>query len=238
MVDADVVTIPAGVFLMGCESGEFGNRNERPAHRVDVDAFAIARLPITRRQYACFLDATDRPPPPHWDDARFAAPEQPAVGTNWFDAVDFCAWMAGRTGAPYRLPTEAEREKAARGGVEGLNYPWGNDLPDRVEGWMDDPRYKGDDFDRPDPVGQDPANGFGLHNMADLIHEWCADWYDADYYAHSPAANPLGPSDGVRRASRGGSWRHQVKVTRCAARSSIPPDRHFTDYGFRLALSV
>ena len=160
--------------------------------------------------------------------------EQPVVATNWFDAVDFCAWMAVRTDRPYRLPTEAEREKAARGGAEGLDYPWGNDLPE----WMDNPHYKGDDIDSPDKVGQDVANGFGLHNMAALVHEWCSDWYEADYYARSPAANPAGSADGVRRASRGGSWRHRIKVTRCAARSSIPPDRHFTDYGFRLALSV
>jgi len=229
--ESDVVVIPAGSFLMGSNAG---NRNERPEHRVDVDEFAMARRPVTRQQYTTFLVETDRPPPPHWDDSRFTTDEQPVVAVNWFDATDYCAWMAERTGSPYRLPTEAEREKAARGGAERLDYPWGDGMRD----WMDDPHYKGDGVDKPDNVGQDPANGFGLHNMADLVHEWCADWYQADYYAHSPAANPRGPANGVRRASRGGSWRHRIKVTRCAARSSIPPDRHFTDYGFRLALSV
>ena len=231
MIEPDVVVIPAGGFLMGCEQG---GRNERPQHRITVDEFAIARFPVTRAQYAAFVDDTTRPPPPYWDEARFAADQQPVIATNWFDACDFCAWMSGLTGRSYRLPTEAEREKAARGGQVGLDYPWGNELPD----WMDDPHYKGDGIDRPDPVGVDQANGFGLQNMADLVHEWCADWYGADYYARSPAANPAGPADGVRRASRGGSWRHHLKVTRCAARSSIPPDRHFADYGFRLALSV
>ena len=230
--EADVVLIPAGAFLMG--SNSTGNRNERPEHRVDVDEFAIARLPVTRRQYSVFLAETDRPPPPYWEDARFTADEQPVVAVNWFDATDYCAWMAACTGNAYRLPTEAEREKAARGGAEGLDYPWGDGMPN----WMDDPHYKGDGIDRPDRVGLDAPNGFGLHNMADLVHEWCSDWYQADYYDHSPVANPRGPADGVRRASRGGSWRHRIKVTRCAARSSIPPDRHFADYGFRLALSV
>ncbi len=231
MIETDVVVIPAGAFLMGSETG---GRNERPEHLVFVDEFAIARVPVTRKQYATFLAATDRPPPPYWNDPRFTTDEQPVVATNWFDAADYCAWMAARTGCPCRLPTEAEREKAARGGVEGLDYPWGDGLPE----WMDDPHYRGDGIEKPDPVGQDPANDFGLHNMADLVHEWCSDWYSADYYADSPASNPAGPADGVRRASRGGSWRHRVKVTRCAARSSIPPDRHFTDYGFRVALSV
>ena len=211
---------------MGCERGR---KNERPVHRVLVDAFAIATLPVTRRHYERFLEQTNREPTPDFDDPRFANPEQPLVSPSWFDATDYCAWLVEATGKPYRLPTEAEREKASRGGVEGRDYPWGDDLPD----WMD-PHYKGDDVEKPDVVGSDPPNEFGLHNMADLVHEWCADWYDADYYTSSPAVNPAGPATGSRR----GSWRHSIKVTRCAARSSIPPDRHFSDYGFRVAMSV
>ena len=101
-----------------------------------------------------------------------------------------------------------------------------------------DPRYRGDDVERPDRVGRDPPNGYGLHNMGDLVHEWCSDWYDAGYYAVSPDRNPPGPAAGQRRASRGGSWRHAVKVTRCAHRSAILPDRQLTDYGFRVALEA
>ena len=227
----EVVVIPAGPFLMGSDAG--GGRNEQPAHRVHLDEFAIARWPVTRREYAAFLDDTDRAAPPYWNDARFTMAEQPIVAPSWFDAHDYCRWLATQTGEPYRLPTEAEREKAARGGGEGTDYPWGDELPD----WMD-PYHQGDAVERPDAVGQDPPNGYGLHNMADLVHEWCADWYAADYYADSPTSNPAGPRSGVRRASRGGSWRHRIKVTRCAARSSIPPDRHFADYGFRVAMSV
>ncbi|MDP6505949.1 MAG: SUMF1/EgtB/PvdO family nonheme iron enzyme, partial [Planctomycetota bacterium] len=74
--------------------------------------------------------------------------------------------------------------------------------------------------------------------MGDLVHEWCSDWYSADYYENSQAKNPAGPASGKRRASRGGSWRHGIKVTRCAARSHIPPDRTFTDYGFRVSLTI
>ena len=99
------------------------------------------------------------------------------------------------------------------------------------------PYGRGEAIEQPDLVGQDPPNGYGLHNMGDLVHVWCSDWYAADYYRWSPLADPQGPATGVRRASRGGSWRHRIKVTRCAARSSLPPDRTFTDYGFRVALS-
>jgi formylglycine-generating enzyme required for sulfatase activity len=91
--------------------------------------------------------------------------------------------------------------------------------------------------EQPDLVGQDPPNGYGLHNMGDLVHVWCGDWYAADYYRVSAPCDPQGPATGVRRASRGGAWRHRVKVTRCAARSSLPPNRVFTDYGFRVACS-
>ena len=84
---------------------------------------------------------------------------------------------------------------------------------DRPPDWMDT-RYRGDELERPDHAGQAPPNGYGLRNMGDLVHEWCSDWYDAGYYAVSPERNAAGPASGQRRASRGGSWRHAVKVTR------------------------
>jgi formylglycine-generating enzyme required for sulfatase activity len=90
----------------------------------------------------------------------------------------------------------------------------------------------------PEEVGLYAPNPFGLYNPGDNVHEWCADWYDADYYARSPERNPQGPKSGVRKASRGGSWRHHVKVTRTAARSSIPPEFKYADYGFRLARTI
>lgn len=225
-----LITIPGGEFTMGSATGR---DNERPARRVHVDAFRLAPTPVTRAQFRAFAQATGRETPHSWDDPRFGAPEQPVVAVTWFDAVAYCEWLSQITGVSCRLPTEAEREKATRGGADDLDYPWGNELPD----WMD-PHHRGDDVERPDAVGQDPANGYGLHNMADLVHEWCSDWYDAAYYAEAPHSNPPGPETGRRRASRGGSWRHAIKVTRCAARSSILPDRRLTDYGFRFAADV
>ena len=81
-------------------------------------------------------------------------------------------------------------------------------------------------------------NGFGLYDISENVHEWLADWYDANYYSVSPPRNPQGPATGVRRASRGGSWRHQIKIARVAARSSLPPEYQYSDYGFRCALSL
>ena len=83
-------------------------------------------------------------------------------------------------------------------------------------------------------MGRGTPNPYGIYDLCENVHEWCADWYQADYYAQSPRHNPAGPAAGERRASRGGSWRHHVKVSRVAARSSIPPTFQYADYGFRV----
>ena len=221
----DVAAIPGGRFLMGDDNGPL---IERPAHPVEVAPFHCGIVPVTRRQYGGFLAAVGRPAPPSWDDAAFGHPDQPALAVNWFDAVEYCEWLSRVTGARFRLPTEAEREYAARGGVEGLAYPWGNHYPDPATA------YHPGSWKAPLPLPCGSPNGFGLYNMGDTVHEWCLDYYDAEYYRVSPRENPQGPAAGVRRVARGGAWRHQVPVSRCAHRTSLPPDRHFTDFGFRV----
>lgn len=224
---ARMVRIPAGWFQMGSPDGR---ANERPVHRVWVDAFELAVVCVTNREYAGFLEATGHPLPGAWGDPLFSDPEQPVVAVSWGDAVAYCEWRGAATGGGCRLPTEAEWERAARGGSEGRRYPWGDDFPSAsrhyARGWA---------ADRPERVGLYEPNGFGLFNMADNVHEWCSDWYQADYYAISPERNPAGPAAGVRRSSRNGSWRHQIKICGCSARSSIEPHRRYTDYGFRMA---
>ena len=218
------VLIPAGEFVMGDDGGR---PDERPAHRVYVSAFRMAVVPVTNAEYSAFV-ASGHAAPKFCADARFSAPEQPVVGVTWADAVAYCAWLSA-TGRAYRLPTEAEREKAARGGRAGLRYPWGDD-----EG-ADGGRFP---QEAPWAVGRSEPNGYGLYDMAYNVHEWCSDWYGATYYAESPARDPQGPPAGTRRASRGGAWRHQVKFNRCAARSSLPPAFEYNDYGFRIAQTV
>ena len=206
-----------------------GRADGRPAHRVWLSAVRLALLPVTNREYAAFLAATGHEAPRFWDDQGFNATGQPVVGVSWNDAVAYCEWLCAERDRRYRLPTEAEREKAARGGLDGTRFPWG-----------DDPRQGGDHASQEAPrtVGLSAPNGYGLFDMAYNVHEWCSDWYDAGYYASSPERDPQGPPSGTRRASRGGAWRHQVKISRCAARSSLDPTFRYNDYGFRVALDV
>ncbi len=217
---------------MGCEQGQ---DDERPARRVWVDAFEMAIFQVRNRDFRLFRDATGHPSPPNWNDPDFCHPDQPVVAVNWFEASEYCEWLAAMTGLCYRLPTEAEWEHAARGGKEGLLYPWGNDPPQSRQEY---PRRWSGEVKGPLPVGESSPNAFGIYDLCENVHEWCADWYSPEYYAQSPARNPSGPATGARRASRGGSWRHHVKVSRCAARSSIPPAFQYTDYGFRVVRDV
>ena len=212
----EMVEIPAGWFWMGWEEGHPG---ERPRHRVWLDAFAIARAPVSNADYACFLDAAGAVPPPWWEDQRFSDPEQPVVGVNWFEAALYCDWLSG---GRYRLPTEAEWEKAARGGLERARFPWGDERPAAAG------------FDRPPQISETAVNPLGLRALSGVCHEWCLDWEDEGYYAISPERNPQGPSHGARRVSRGGAWRHQDPWSPVAHRSSLPPDLRYSDYGFRV----
>ena len=224
-----MVSIPEGWFWMGSDRGQ---DNELPVHRVWVDSFHLAACQITNREYEHFLRATAIQAPPLWDDPNFNHPEQPVVAVSWFDAMKYCEWLSAATSRHYRLPTEAEWERAARGNMENKLFPWGDAPPESLPSY--ETRWKSG----PEPVGKYAPNAFGLYDISENVHEWCSDWYHAGYYAVSSERNPRGPETGERRSSRGGSWRHHIKVTRCAARSSIPPDSRYADYGFRLACVV
>jgi len=215
---------------MGCEQGQ---DNERPVHRVWVDSFGLGRFPVTNQEYADFVAQTEIESAPFCANPMFTGAEKPVVGVTWDEAVRYCDWLSAKTQQSFRLPTEAEWERAARGAREGALYPWGDEAPDKCTGIGCDTVTGG-----PAPVGINEPNEFGLYDMSEGVHEWCSDYFDYNYYSSSPERNPRGATAGIRRSSRGGSWRHQIKFSRCAARSSLPPSFKYTDYGFRVALTV
>jgi len=219
----DVADVPAGEFLMG---SAVGRPDESPVHVVEVGPFALGRTPVTRAQYAAFLRESRGDPPPWWSDHAFAAPDQPVVGVTWFEAAAYADWLATAAGGRWRLPSEAEWERAARGGFPAAATPWGAALP---PGEVPDGPLHG-----PWPVGRGTSTPYGLLDVGTVVHEWCLDWYGADYYTSSPRRDPRGPQQGGRRSSRGGSWRHRVRWSPPAARSSLPPGFRYADYGFRV----
>ena len=213
----DLIPIPGAEFLMGQDDGR---DEERPVHRVTVSPFRLCRFQVTNQDFAAFrkVDCED--------------PNLPVTSVNWFDALEYCRWLSAQWDMEIRLPTEAEWEFAARGGMEQKLYPWGDAPVTARPGYAE--RWRGG----PEPIAMSEPNAYGLYDMCENVHEWCSDWYDPAYYLVSPGEDPRGPETGTRRSSRGGAWRHHIKIARCAARSSIPPEFRYADYGFRIAAAV
>ena len=214
-----MVLIPAGHFMMGSEEGE---EDERPLHKVYLDAFYIDTAEVTCARYGRFLSETGYPPHQLWNP-EYDRPEDPVVGVSWYDASAFARW-AGK-----RLPTEAEWEKAARGGSDGKRYPWGDEI-DKTKA-----NYASFGIT---PVKSFEPNGYGLYDMAGNVGEWCEDWYSDTYYSMSSGERPRGPQRGERKVVRGGAWYNEESGLRIANRYKNAPDLGNFNTGFRCAQSV
>ena len=194
-----MVYVPAGEFLMG-SLPDTGNSSERPQHVVYLDSYWIDRTEVTNAQYRLCVNAGICSAPGCWKEKDFSDDDQPVVCVDWVQAHTYCQW------AGVRLPTEAEWEKAARG-LDGRTYPWGEQPPSCLYAVMNE-GGKGCGAEKPWPVGSKlkGASPYGALDMAGNVWEWVADWYAADYYQDSPVRNPAGPSSGLDKVLRGGSW--------------------------------
>ena len=221
-----LVLIPGGEFLMGADS----EGDHYPVHKVRLDTFYINRYEVTNAQYLAFCEATGNRLPFFWGMAGFRCgpdhPNHPVVGVNWQEAVAYARWCG------LRLPTEAEWEFAARGGLVGRNYPNG-DMLEPADG-----NYARSDTRGPVAVGSYPPNGYGLHDMQGNVVEWVSDWYAPDTYAHSPVVNPQGPESGKFRVLRGGGWHSGAYCNRVYYRNALPPNWLDFNVGFRCAKGV
>ena len=246
-----MVLIPAGTFQMGSTHAD-AYENEQPVHTVHLDAFYMDEYEVTNAQFKAFVDANpqwqtdniedrfhDGDYLLHWSGNNYPAgtADHPVVWVSWYAAMAYAEW-AGK-----RLPTEAEWEYAARGGLAGKKYPWGDTIT------SDDANYNRN-ISGTTPVGQYAANGYGLYDMAGNVWEWCLDKYDADFYAVSEnSRNPIAgdetlqsilenftsiPNDSYR-VLRGGSWFVDARALRVTNRNGSTPTFTHTYYGFRCA---
>ena len=222
----EVVHIPAGDFTIGSPSGQ-GNDDEHPAHEVYINDFWLGKYEVTFEQYDFFCRETGRSLP---GDEGWGRGNRPVINVSWEDALSYCQWLTKKAARNFRLPSEAEWEKAAR-----AKYPWG-----RSEPTASNVNMKGSDdgFPFSAPVGSFPPgeSHYGVLDMAGNVWEWIADWYGADYFQKSPRRDPLGPASGSSRVVRGGSWKNGPELIRSANRSSERPDRRLNVVGFRVAM--
>lgn len=233
----NLLEIPQGTFLMGYTLAE----DEQPIHKVSLGSFYIMSYLVTNRQYAIFLnenrevneiEGSYRLINPFNRNTRIkyngsiylvdnGYENHPVIGVNWEGAKSFVEWLGGR------LPTEAEWEKSARGGLENKIYWWGNESPKPYLG-----NYA-EIIGYTVPVGQFHPNGFGLFDIEGNASEWCADWYNRDYYANSPTTNPKGPENGTEKVVRGGNWSYNFDSARVAKRDKFWFRIGRTNLGFR-----
>ena len=266
-VVAGMVRIRAGRFQMG--SDFTGAADQRPAHEVQVSEFWLDRHSVTNQQFATFVAATgylttaeqvgqghvfDREQK-RWvvvKGAQWRRPagpassiagrdDQPVVQVSWYDAVAYARW------ADRRLPTEAEWEYAARGGLFDAEFPWGREeTPDgeyRANYWQGHFPIEGeplDGFAETSPVSAFPMNRFGMFDMAGNVWQWCGDCYRKDFYRLGRVTNPQGPETGEQRVRRGGSWLTPAEsgAIGVAARGHATPSLTTNDLGFRCARST
>jgi formylglycine-generating enzyme required for sulfatase activity len=254
---AEMVLIPEGKFIMGTSDKDL--IEIAPEHEVYISSFFMDKYEVTNNQFARFLNDTtlseegigqrrqwvvirsdldflDRaswwPTEIIYENGNYAAfsgyEKLPVLSVSWEGAHEYCLW-AGK-----RLPTEAEWEKAARGGLEKKDYPWGNAIP--TVGLIFGRRWRDNQLPAPTGgVGNYLPNGYGLFDMAGNVWEWCSDWYSPEYYKHSPLRDPEGPKFGSEKVMRGGSWFNTSLSLRAAQRNADPPGLFFDAVGFRCA---
>jgi len=252
-VPEGMAQIPAGKFWMGraysifLDSADLLPRDkmdDRPANNIYLDSFYIDKYEVTNADYARFVEATGARPPWHWPQGKIPNGEErfPVFNVNWFEATDFCKW-AGK-----RLPTEAEWEKAARGGLDRNHYSWGDAEIDRGEERLLAPQTAGRNTSTAAPavigrryamaVGSFAPNGYGLYDMTGNVMEWTNDWYDGNYYPFMPKQNPKGPETGRYRSVRGAGFFDQGghgEEKTVNYRNFSDPDLRSTTIGFRCA---
>jgi len=223
--EIDMVFVKGGKFTMGCqlESGDCIN-DERPRHEVKVGSYYIGKYPVTQKQWASVMGIN----PAHFEGDGWES--LPIEQVSWNEAQEFIKRLNAMTGKNYRLPTEAEWEYAALGGLSAKGEKFsGHRFLDDIA-WYD---YNSDG--RTHPIGSKQPNELGLYDMSGNVWEWVNDRYDKNYYRDCPLNNPKGPKYGVERVYRGGSFNTEERYFRVSLRNYAKPEYRTIYMGFRLA---
>jgi formylglycine-generating enzyme required for sulfatase activity len=234
--DVPMALIPAGEFQMGSNNGE---PIEKPVHTVFLDAFHMDVYEVNNAHYAECVSARACQPPAqsksstrdsYYGDSQYA--DYPVINVDWTMAKAYCEWRGGS------LPSEAQWEKAARGGLQGMDYPWGNEAPVCEKGAPNGANFGDCARKDTEPVGSYGPNGYGLYDMAGNVWEWVWDWYSSSYYSSQTSfENPLGLDNGDSRVGRGGSWDLSPDHLRVFFRDSSSPADIYYSIGFRCSQS-
>jgi formylglycine-generating enzyme required for sulfatase activity len=229
-----MVLIPAGRFLMGSDprKDKDARENEQPQHTLYLPDYYLAKTPTTNAQYAVFVEANGPRSPFHWQDGKppIGEEDHPVVNVSWHDAVAYCNWLTETTGKAFRLPSEAEWEKGARG-TDGRIYPWGN-------GWEANRcNSRAGGTAGATPVGAYPqgASPYGLLDMAGNVWEWCHSLHRAYPYVPENGREDL-EAEGTR-VLRGGPFYISQRSVRCASRLSFDPASWDFNLGFRVVVA-
>jgi formylglycine-generating enzyme required for sulfatase activity len=239
-----LVLVPPGSFWMGSPESEpdcYGN--EWPLHAVGITRpFYIGVYPVTQYEYEAVVGHN----PSYFHAGRGGGPYLPVEQVSWADAFEFCARLTAlpaerQAGRQFRLPTEVEWEYACRAGTQ-TPFAFGTSLSSSEANFNGMYPYggapRGSYLRQTTRVGSYPANAFGLYDVHGQVWEWCADYYDDDYYQVSPTYDPQGPETGVRRSVRGGSWSYAARGCRSAVRYGYGPGVRNARFGFRVVCTV
>ena len=258
----DYILIPEGEFKMG--NIFFGEAlYEKHIHAVYLDTYYIGKYEVTNKQYAQFINDKGNQTEGGVEWINIASPQclmeyisgkykpksgaadHPVIEVSWYGASAYCRWVSGKAGKTYRLPTEAEWEKAARGTKQDM-YPWGNDIDSSYANYQNsaDPFetgnypftttvgfYNGSTYNK--FLTHDNSSFYGVYDMAGNVWEWCSDWFGSSYYSDSAYKNPKGPSSGSKRIIRGGGWDVNPRFLQSASRMSSNPYNRISSIGFR-----
>jgi sulfatase modifying factor 1 len=230
-IKAELVLVKGGEFIMGKNYPAEKTRTYKnnPGHKIFINSFLIDKYEVTNFQYFQFCNETGRKPPIFWGVEKFRCsldfPNHPVVGVSYFDAREYAKWRG------LRLPTEAEWEYAARGGLIGKKYPHGDKLDKSLINF-------GQNLDGTSPVGRYPPNKYGLYDMSGNVREWVNDFYQTYYYLQSPYKNPKGPTSGRFKVIRGGSWLSGPTCVTVIRRNALAPNWVDFAVGFRCAKDI